>query len=165
MQKRSSIRGSRRSRRTVAGLALAGAGLALTVLSGCAAAIHAPRLGVERLAVDRFKVVGLSMDVDFRILNPNPAELMIESFEYDVVVNGVRLGRGYQREPLQLAPFGERPVRSRFTLNFLTLPIGVREVLAEERVHARVHTTFYVRDGGRLRHLSAHSDADVPLGH
>ncbi len=165
MQERLSIRGFEKSRRALVSWAAACAGLALTGLGGCAASLHSPTLGVERLAVDRLKVTGLTMEADFRVLNPNPEELQIQSFEYELNVNGRRLGRGYHREPLHLASFEERLVHSRFTLNLLALPLGVREVLDDDRVHARVRTTFYVNDRGRLRHLRTHSDADVPLGH
>jgi hypothetical protein len=97
------------------------------------------------------------------VRNVEPDPLLIEGFEYVLVLNGHRLGRGYYPDPVRLGPFEEAGVVSRFNVNLLQLPGSVRAVLDEDEARAHVHGRFFVRQGGRVRKLPFDSGAIVSL--
>jgi LEA14-like dessication related protein len=105
------------------------------------------------------------VDVNFRVQNPNPEPILIERFEYQLKLNGRRLGRGYHSEPIRLDGFKDSRLSSRFALNFLSLPGVVREVLDDDRANVHVDGTFYVKSGDGLRKLKFSNGAKVDLGH
>jgi LEA14-like dessication related protein len=104
------------------------------------------------------------MDVGFKVRNPNPEALLIERFEYELFLNGNRLGRGYQPETINLGGFREEKIRSRFDLNYLSLPGTVKDLLEDDRAKARAKGTFYVREvNGNLKKLKFDADAEVDI--
>jgi LEA14-like dessication related protein len=143
----------------------AGALAGLVVLAGCAT-VKPPTLQVEGLKIGKFGITGVAMDVHFRVRNPNPDPLFIERFEYELFMNGNRLGRGYEPDPVQIAGFREERVSSRFDLNLLSLPGTVKDLINDDRAHARAKGTFFVRqrDGG-LKKLGFDADAQVDIKH
>jgi LEA14-like dessication related protein len=151
-----------RSRRSViAGGLLAAA--ALSSLAACAS-MKPPILRVDGLKVGKPGITGAPLEVGFALRNPNPEPMQVERFDYELFVNGQRLGRGYQPTAVQLPGFGEQRVTSRFDLNFLSLPGAVKAVLAGERAQAKVKGDFYVRQsGGGLKKLGFDADADVDI--
>ena len=136
---------------------LAAAALAL-IGSGCAA--KAPILAVDGLKVGDAGITGVAVDVRFRVRNPNPDPLTIERLEYELFLNGNRLGRGYESKGLQLAGFGEGKMTSRFDVNFLSLPGTVKDLLRDDWVQARVKGHFYTPGN---RRIGFESDAKVNL--
>jgi LEA14-like dessication related protein len=140
------------------------AGLALVALLGAAcASLKPPTLSVDGLKVGDMGVTGVAMDVRFRVRNPNPEPMTVDRFEYELFLNGERLGRGYDPKGFELEGFGEEKVTSRFDVNLLSLPGAVREVMRHDRGHARVKGHFYVRRGGGLKKMGFDADADVDL--
>jgi LEA14-like dessication related protein len=132
-------------------------------LSACAT-LKPPAMRVEGLKVRKAGVTGIGMEVRFQLRNPNPEDMLVERFEYELSLNGQRIGRGYQPEGLLLRGFGEERVTSRFDVNVFSLPGAVKAVLEDDRVQARVKGHFYVRDaGGAPRKLGFSSDAEVDL--
>ena len=83
--------------------------------------------------------------------------------EYELFVNGNRLGRGFDSKGLQLAGFGEGKVESRFDVNFLSLPGVVKDLLRQDRVKARVKGHFYTSGAYGNKRLGFDADADVDL--
>jgi len=142
--------------------------LAVSLLAGLAfpacASLKPPTLRVQNLGVGSVGVTGASLHVTFGVRNPNPEDLVIERFEYDLVLNGQRLGRGYVSEPVALRGFAEERVSSQFNLNFLSLPGTVKALLEKDRARARVRGDFYVREGDALKKLGFDSEAEVDLG-
>jgi LEA14-like dessication related protein len=147
----------RASRSTIAGLALAA-----LLPAGCAS-LKPPTLSVDGLKVGDMGVTGVAMDVRFRVRNPNPEPITVDRFEYELFLNGERLGRGYDAKGFQLEGFGEDKVTSRFDVNFLSLPGAVRQVLRHDRGHAHVKGHFYVRRGEGLKKMGFDADAEVDL--
>lgn len=141
--------------------ALAPLGLAL-LLGGCAT-LKAPILQVEGLKLGKLGVTGAAMEVAFRVRNPNPESMLVERFDYELFVNGHRLGRGFQPDALELPGFKEERVVSRFDLNFLSLPGAVKAVLEDDRAKAKVKGHFYVAQAGGLKKLGFSSDAEVKI--
>lgn len=135
---------------------------ALVALAACAS-LKPPRLQVQKLDLGRLGITGASLRVEFGVRNPNPEDLLIERFEYDLILNGRSLGRGYVADPVTLRGFAEERVASRFDLNFLKVPGAVREILDKDRVRAQARGKFYVRRGGGLKELEFASDANVDL--
>jgi LEA14-like dessication related protein len=142
-------------------VALLGLGVAL----GCAT-VKPPTLQVEGLKIGKLGVTGLAMDVSFRVRNPNPDPMLIERFEYELFLNGNRLGRGYEPNAVNVGGFQEERVSSRFDLNFLSLPGTVKDLLKDDRAKARAKGTFYVRQSsGGLKKLGFDADAQVDINH
>ena len=142
----------------------AAAGLVLLVLAVSACGVKAPILAVDGLKIGDMGITGVALDVGFRVRNPNPESLTIDRLEYELFVNGNRLGRGFESAGLALAGFGEGKVRSRLDVNFLSLPGAVKDVLREDRVKARVKGHFYTSGSYGIKRLGFDADADVNLG-
>jgi LEA14-like dessication related protein len=141
-----------------------GLGLALAAcLASACATVKAPILAVDGLKVGDMGISGVALDVRFRVRNPNPEPIDIERLEYELFVNGNRLGRGFESSGLQLAGFGEGKVQSRFDVNFLSLPGVVKDVLHQDRVKARVKGHFYTSGAYGNKRLGFDADANVNL--
>jgi LEA14-like dessication related protein len=141
----------------------AAAGLALLTLVTSACAVKAPILAVDGLRVGDMGITGVALDVRFRVRNPNPEPLNIDRLEYELFVNGNRLGRGFESSGLQLAGLGEGKVVSRFDVNFLSMPGVVKDVLRQDRVNARVKGHFYTSGSYGNKRLGFDADANVNL--
>jgi len=138
-------------------------GLAALAAAGCAT-IRAPTLQLEGLGVDKVRITGLSLDVGFHVRNPNPEPLRVERFEYELKLNGRRLGRGYYPDSFELAGFGDEKIKSSLDVNFLALPQGVQRILERDEVRAEIKGKFYVQEeGGGLKGLGFKSDAEVRI--
>jgi LEA14-like dessication related protein len=146
-------------KRSLAAILLAAS---VVVLQGCAS-VKPPTLAVEGLRIGKLGITGATLDVGFRLRNPNPEPMLVERFEYELFLNGQRLGRGYEPSAVRLRGFGEERVSSRFDLNFLRLPRVVQKLLDDDRARARAKGHFYVRDGNSLRKLGFDADASVDI--
>jgi LEA14-like dessication related protein len=140
-----------------------GAAAVLALFVSACASVKPPTLAVEALKVGKVGITGVTMDVGFKVRNPNPETLLIERFEYELFLNGNRLGRGYQPEAMELGGFKEERVSSRFDLNFLQVPGTVKDLLKDDKAKARAKGTFYVREGGGLKKLKFDADAEVDI--
>jgi LEA14-like dessication related protein len=143
--------------------ALGAAGAALAVAS--CATLKPPTLQVQKLSFGKVGVTGARMNVAFAVRNPNPEDLLIEKFEYELILNGRSLGRGYEAEPVAVKGFGQERVLSHFDLDFLKLPFGIKEIVDEKEARARARGTFYVRrgPGQSLEKMGFDSEAQVDL--
>ncbi len=137
--------------------------LATLLMSACAT-VKAPILAVDGLKVGDMGLSGVAVDVGFRVRNPNPEPIRIERFEYELFVNGNRLGRGFESKGLDLEGYGETKVRTRFDVNLLSLPGAVKDVLGQDRVKARAKGKFYATGSFGKKELGFDSDAEVDLG-
>jgi LEA14-like dessication related protein len=135
----------------------------LAALAATACGAKAPNLYVEGLNLGKVGVTGGAVEVRFRVQNPNPEPLRIERMEYELFVNGNRIGRGYDSAGVPLVGFGEGKITSRLNVNFLALPGAVREVLRHDRVKARVKGRFYTSGHYGEKRLGFDSDAEVEL--
>ena len=140
----------------------AAAGLALLALA-TPACVKAPILAVDGLKLGDMGITGVALDVRFRVRNPNPEPLNIDRMEYELFVNGNRLGRGFDSKGLPLEGFGEGKVQSRVDVNFLALPGAVKDVLRQDRVKARVKGSFYTSGSYGTKRLGFDADAEVNL--
>lgn len=136
--------------------------LAALGLAACAT-LKPPTLAVDALKVGDMGITGVAMDVTFRVQNPNPEPLRVERFEYELSLNGQRLGRGFQAEGFELPAFGEQKVSSRFNVNLLSLPGAVKQVLQRDEARAKVKGDFYVSHGDGTKKLGFDADAEVKL--
>ena len=141
----------------------AAAGVVLVALVTPACGVKAPILAVDGLKVGDMGITGVALDVRFRVRNPNPEPLNIDRMEYELFVNGNRLGRGFDSRGLPLEGFGEGKVQSRVDVNFLALPGAVKDVLHQDRVKARVKGHFYTSGHYGNKRLGFDADAEVNL--
>jgi len=139
------------------------AGLVLLTLATSACGVKAPILAVDGLKVGDMGITGVALDVRFRVRNPNPEPLNIDRMEYELFVNGNRLGRGFDSKGLPLEGFGEGKVESRVDVNFLSLPGAIKDVLRQDKVKARVKGHFYTSGHYGDKRLGFDSDAEVNL--
>jgi LEA14-like dessication related protein len=139
---------------------LAGA-LALALLGGACATLKPPTLSVDSLKVGDMGITGVALDIGFRVRNPNPEPIAVDKLEYELFLNGRRLGRGYEAKGFTLEGFGEGKVVSRFDVNLLNLPGALKDVLRADRGRTRVKGDFYVRRNGGLRKVGFDADAEV----
>ena len=137
-------------------------GVLATVVSACAS-LKPPSMHIVDLEVGKPHVTGIPMQIDFRVQNPNPEDMYVDKVEYELILNGVRLGRGYVPDGFELRGFEQERVSSQFQLSLLKLPAGVREVLDHDRVKARAKGKFYVRAEGGRKEIKFDSEAEVKL--
>lgn len=123
--------------------------LAVAALAACGPALKPPTLRLDKVGLQKARLSGLGLDVFFLMRNPNPDPILVEGLEYDLVLNGRRVARGYYPDVVPLGPFGQERILSHLDVNWFTLPGAVRAVFDEERARARVDGTFYVRQGPR----------------
>jgi hypothetical protein len=128
----------RRAVLTALWLAIGGAAVA------CGPGPERPLLTATGLKFHNPGVTGMPVDVTFDVQNPNPRALNVERFDYEVLVNGHSIGRGFVPEALPLEAFKGRQVTSRFNVNYFGIPGAVKEVLDQDRIDATVRGTFYV---------------------
>ena len=118
---------------------------------------------VQKIGVDRAGITGVALKVGFAVQNPNDKDLQIERFEYELLLNGQSLGRGYGADPLTLKAFAEERVESKFNVNFLRVPGAVKSLLDQSQVKARAKGQFHVREGNGIKKVGFDSEASVDL--
>lgn len=135
--------------------------LASSLVAGCAT-LEPPRIQVQRLGRPQVGLTGATLDVTFNVRNPNPDPITIERVQYDLFLNGLRVGDGFITQTVEVAGFGEARMSSRFDLNYLRVPGAVKSILDRDRVDARTRGRFYMRrGGGRVQRLNFSSDATL----
>jgi LEA14-like dessication related protein len=139
-----------------------GIAVVAALLAGCAS-LKAPTLKVDALKVGDMGITGAAIDITFQVRNPNPEAIVVDKFEYELSLNGKRLGRGYESKGFELEGFAQRKVESRFDVNLLNLPIAVKRVLEDKEGEAQVKGHFYVVEDGsaKLRKLGFKAKADL----
>jgi LEA14-like dessication related protein len=137
--------------------------LAVTI-SACGPSPQRPTLTATGLKLHKPGVSGLPVDVTFRVQNPNPDPLPVERFDYEVVVNDQAVGRGFVAEPIVLEPFKETEVRSRFNINYFSIPGAVKQILDQDRMDAIIRGTFYVKGRFRTQKLPYEASGTIPMG-
>ncbi len=135
--------------------------LVSSVAAGCAS-LQPPRIQVQRLGRPQVGLTGATLDVTFNVRNPNPDPITIERVQYDLFLNGVRVGDGFITQSVDVAGFGEARMSSRFDLNYLRVPGAVKAIMDRDRVDARTRGRFYMRrNGGRERRVNFSSEANL----
>lgn len=134
----------------------------LALLSAACATLQPPRVQVQRLGRPQMGLTGATLDVTFNVRNPNPDAITIERVQYDLFLNGQRVGDGFITQSVEVAGFGEARMSSRFDLNYLRVPGAVKSILDRDRVDARTRGRFFMRrDGGRVRRVNFSSEASL----
>ena len=105
-------------------------------------------------------LTGVSLEVKFRVRNPNQKAITIDRFDYELVVNGQRLGKGFEAHGVKVEPYQDQEVVSRFDLSLLSLPGVVKSVLGEKQADAHVEGLFYIKGQNPLPFAS---DARIDL--
>lgn len=98
----------------------------LTVLTAAACAtLEPPRIQVQRLGRVQMGLTGATIDVTFGVRNPNDYPVTIDRVRYDLYLNGVRVGDGFITQRVEVGPYGEARMSSRFDLSYLRVPGAV----------------------------------------
>jgi LEA14-like dessication related protein len=138
--------------------------LGLSLALAACSTLKPPTLQVRSLKKGKVGITGAKLDVVFGVRNPNPEDLAVDKVEYELRLNGQRVGRGYVSDPFTIRGFGEEKVVSTVDLNYLRVPGAIMAVLDDDEVHAEARGTFYVQQGDGLKKLKFDSDAEVALG-
>jgi LEA14-like dessication related protein len=134
----------------------------LAAFASACASLEPPRIQVQRLGRPQVGLTGATLDVTFNVRNPNPYPITIERVQYDLFLNGQRVGDGFITRPVEVDGFGEARMSSRFDLNYLRLPGAVKSIMDRDRVDARTRGRFYMRrSGGRERRVNFSSEANL----
>jgi LEA14-like dessication related protein len=137
--------------------------LAAAGTAACAS-LKTPTLAVEKVEKPRLGITGAKLNVVFAVRNPNPEDLVVEKMDFELKLNGNRVGRGYVTETVRLAGFGRERVRSEVDVSWLALPGAVKEAVEDDRAKAEVRGHFYVRqDNGNTKKLAFSSSAQADL--
>jgi LEA14-like dessication related protein len=137
--------------------------LSTSCLAPACASLEPPRIQVQRLGRLQMGVSGATLDVTFSVRNPNPDAVTIERVQYDLFLNGHRVGDGFVTQSTVVPGFGEARVSSSFDVSYLRLPGAVKSIMDLDRVDARTRGRFFMRkgEGGRLRRVNFASEATV----
>jgi LEA14-like dessication related protein len=130
---------------------------------GCST-LKPPTLAVDGLRVGDMGLSGVTLEVGFRLRNPNPEPLKIERFEYELLVNGRSLGHGYESSGTELAGYGEAKLKSRFDVDTLKVPGAMLRVLRQDKVRARAKGKYFTSGSFGKKELGFDSDVEVSLG-
>jgi len=122
--------------------------------------VKAPNAQVTGLKYSAATLTGAKLNVAFNIRNVNATPLVIESFVYDLSLNGTHLGKGSYLTRVELAGSGERKVSSLMDLGKDQLSANVQSLLAEGTVHAHIKCKFYLA-GGETKSYSSLADVSV----
>ena len=136
----------------------------ILVLAACAPALQPPTLQVQGLKKGTIGITGAKLDVVFGVRNPNQNDIAVDKMEFELLLNGNDVGRGFVSEPFTIRGFGEEKVVSTVDVNYLRVPGAIKAVLDDDQVRAQARGVFYVRQGGSLKKLDFDSDARVSLG-
>jgi LEA14-like dessication related protein len=120
-----------------------------------------PSLAIDGMKIADMGVTGAVLNISLRMRNTDPNPMRIERFEYDLLVDGKKVGHGYHPETIDIAAFTEQKITSRFDLNFLALPGAIKSLFQKDQVPAEIQGTYYVRQMGRLRGLPMQAKATV----
>lgn len=147
-------------RRVLSGLAVV---ISVSLLASACASLEPPRIQVQRLGRPQMGLSGATLDVTFSARNPNPDAITIERVQYDLFLNGHRVGDGFVSRGTVVPGFGEARVSSSFDINYLRLPGAVKSIMDLDRVDARTRGRFFMRKGesGRLRRVNFASEATL----
>ena len=129
--------------------------LAMSALGGCALfgkgnKVKAPSLQVAGVSYAGTGLTGAKLNVSFNIRNVNPTPLAIESFRYDLTLDGQSLGSGFYPTRMELAGMAEQKVTSVFDLSYMKVPANVQTILQQEHVLAQVNGKFFLAGGQTL---------------
>ena len=134
----------------------------VSALSAACATMEPPRIQVQRLGRPQMGLTGATLEVTFNVRNPNDYPVTIDRVRYDLFLNGVRVGDGFITQRVDVEPFGEARMSSRFDLNYLRVPGAVRSIMERDRVDARARGRVYMRrNGGRERRVNFSSEANL----
>ena len=122
--------------------------------------IKAPSAQVTALKYSATSLTGAKLNVAFNVKNVNPTPLVIESFVYDLSLNGTPLGKGSYLTRVELPASGEQKVSSLFDLGSGQLPANIQALLQQGSVHALVKCKFYI-SGGETMHFQSIADVTV----
>jgi LEA14-like dessication related protein len=122
--------------------------------------IKAPNAQVTALKYSATSLTGAKLNVGFNLKNQNPTPLVIESFVYDLSLNGTALGKGSYLTRVELAASAEQKVTSLLDLGAGQLSANVQSLLQQGSVQAKVHCKFYL-SGGETRSYTGTADVSV----
>jgi LEA14-like dessication related protein len=134
------------------------------VLTACASALKPPILQVQGLKKGKVGITGAKIDVVFGVRNPNPDDLAVDKMEFELVLNGSVVGRGFVSEPFVIRGFAEERIVSTVDVSYLRVPGAIQAVLEDDQVRAEARGVFYVRQGRGLKKLDFDAQAKVSLG-
>ena len=91
------------------------------LLCACNTMIGAPKVSVAGLNVVSLDTAGAGMELKLQVQNPNPFELRLQGYRYDLEVVSFPLVRGEAREEVTFPAGGETEVRIPIRITFRDL--------------------------------------------
>jgi len=122
-----------------------------------------PVMTIDAVKAVDWSVTGVALDITFKLRNPNPKQLKVERFDYDLFLNGQLVGHGYQSDGFELAGFAEQKVKSRLDVSFLKAPFAIKEIFKQKNALAKAKGNFYVKLGWTTTAVPFDRDMDFTL--
>ncbi len=139
--------------------------MALSLLAGCVTtSVKSPSMNITGLKMGDPSLTSMPVDVKLKVTNPNPEPLRVERFEYELMLNGKNLGKGYYPDAIVLEPFREKELVSKFEISFLKAPGVLQVLMNQDYLKARVQGVFYVSKGMGLKQLKFDHEAEIIPG-
>lgn len=113
---------------------LPGLGVARVPLaaSGEFPAVKLPSISVDGLKVKNVNVTGANMELQLRMENPNAFDVLLNSFNYELTVNGKSWAKGLGAKQIQVGSKGESAITIPIAMDFAQIGVTVYQMLSGE---------------------------------
>jgi len=116
-------------------------------------ALKPPTLQVGTMKFTPAGLTGPKLDVSFTVHNANAAPLVVESFRYDLTLNGVYVDSGFYATRMELAPNADQKIVSVFDLDWARLAPAVQSALQQQSsLQALVAGTYFLAGGETMKY-------------
>ncbi|MFZ5450529.1 MAG: LEA type 2 family protein [Thermodesulfobacteriota bacterium] len=100
--------------------------------------LEAPKVKFQSLAVGLPTGQGLPLDCTLLVENPNPQDLKVLGYDYELQLEGRRVIQGESREAVTLPARGQTLVTVPILLKLKALPVVLPAVLKEQPINYRI---------------------------
>lgn len=122
--------------------------LVAALVGGCAALSFArPDVSLVDLKFTDLTVFETSGVFIVRLSNENPRPLQLDGGVYNLYLGGLKVGKGFSRQPVEIPALGTTTDEIEFHLSNLALASRLREMIASREVDYRIKAKVYL-DGG-----------------
>ena len=100
--------------------------------------LEPPKVTLKSLAVGLPTAQGLPLECTLLVANPNPQDLRVLGYDYELQLEGQRVLQGESREEVTLPARGQAQVRVPILLKLRALPGLLPSILKEEKLNYQV---------------------------
>jgi LEA14-like dessication related protein len=98
--------------------------------SGEFPAIKLPSISVDGLKVKKVNVAGADMELQLRMDNPNAFDVLLNNFDYELMVNGKSWAKGFGKNQIQVGSKAESAITIPISMDFAQIGFSVYQMLS-----------------------------------